>query len=155
MLGFYLKMPSWVEGKLSTTRSQNSGFQLLVFGGGGGWCILQESWVQPWRNVWLLWILLFFSWVAFRQARAMSSYSRFSPTEADVEGQAEDWCAQPPPKSQVRVLISISGSSAPHVKYPQLHLARRTSRQAVARVILLRGVLVTQDPGHLSRILKP
>ena len=90
----------------------------------------------------------------FVQARAMSSYSR-KPTEADVEGQAEDWCAQPPLKSQVRVLISISGSSAPHVKYPQLHLARRTSRQAVARVILLRGVLVTQDPGHLSRILKP
>lgn len=38
MLGFYLKMPSWVEGKLSTTRSQNSGFQLLVFGG-GGWVV--------------------------------------------------------------------------------------------------------------------
>lgn len=39
-----------------------------------------------------------------------------------------------------------------------LELARRTSRisrQAVARVILLRGVLVTRDPGHLSRILKP
>ena len=45
----------------------------------------------------------------------MSSYSR-RPTEADVESQAEDWCAQPPPKSQVRVVISISGSSAPHVK---------------------------------------
>lgn len=85
MLGFYLKMSSWVEGKLSTTRSQNSGFQLLVFGGGGGWwCILQESWVQPWRNVWLLWMLLFFPWVKYSEI-----YLGFAPSASHVQLQPQ------------------------------------------------------------------
>ena len=85
----------------------------------------------------------------------MSSYSRFSPTEADRRPSERLLCAASSEKPSAGGDLDLGILSS---ICKDLELARRTSRisrQAVARVILLRGVLVTRDPGHLSRILKP